>query len=165
MSKTVSMTHSKWLDDAPILAGGFTGGSKSSSKLPFRADSSLMRISNVWSGLRTDQPDVPATSKAIPCLPQSVCSITDRDAREDAAQSIHSLDDQSIQRRGLRDLRRGRVLEVFLLPLARLGVLMTEDEVHLVCRAALVRTKHDGERRLQAGHQRTVILSSAERSS
>ncbi len=49
--------------------------------------------------------------------------------------------------RGLHDASRGRSVQVLLLVLARLGVLVVEDEVDLVGVAALVGAEHDDIRR------------------
>ena len=56
---------------------------------------------------------------------------------------VVGVDNERVELSGLDDLgRRGRA-EVLLLVLAGLGVLVVEDEVHLVGVAALVGTKHD----------------------
>lgn len=58
------------------------------------------------------------------------------------------VDDQRVQRGMLANFGYGRVDQVLLLVFTRLGVLVSEDEVYLVGRAALVRAKHDRERSL-----------------
>jgi hypothetical protein len=54
--------------------------------------------------------------------------------------------DDRVQLRGLDDAGSGRSDEVLLLLLARLGVLVVEDEVDLVGVAALVGSEHDDVR-------------------
>lgn len=75
----------------------------------------------------------------------------------------YSLDDQGIQRRGLGDLRSWRVLQVLLLPFAGFGVAVSEDEVDLVGRTALVGTEHDCKGGLR-GCQRRFSPSDPRRS-
>ena len=57
--------------------------------------------------------------------------------------SVVGIDNERVQLSRLDNLGRGRRAQMFLLVLARLGVLVVEDEVHLVGVAALVWTKHD----------------------
>ena len=56
---------------------------------------------------------------------------------------VVGVDDESVQLGGLNDASGGRGAEVLLLVLARLGVLVVEDEVNLVGVAALIRAEHD----------------------
>ena len=53
------------------------------------------------------------------------------------------MNNQGVELGGLDDASSGRSRKVLLLILASLGVLVVEDEVHLVGVAALVRTEHD----------------------
>ena len=56
---------------------------------------------------------------------------------------VVGVNNQSVELGGLDDLSAGRSGKVLLLILARLGVLVVEDEVDLVGVAALIRAEHD----------------------
>ena len=96
---------------------------KSSNKDPLRTDSSLMRISKVWSGL----------ASAPSCV--------------SAAKG--SLDNEGVESGCLCNLWCWRVDQVLLLPLSSHWVLVSEDEVNFVGRTTLVWSEHDGERGLR----------------